>query len=927
MKKILSVFLVISLLLCCAPTVFAADTEIADATAFMAIGNNAVGSYKLTEDIDLTNCSYTSLSGFAGTLDGNGHTIKLAVTGLANAGLFQTAGGAVIKNLTVDGTVSGTTNAAGFVGNATSSITFENCVNKARISDGQTVGGFVADAHTGFSGGITITNSSNYGNVTASSMVGGGFLGKALTMNITNSVNYGDVYATMRVAGFVGWHTGYSESHVDNCANFGNITCTSEQSISGPAGIVSTTCSGTVITNCFNAGSATLASGTPANYCAGIASMIHSTKNVSISNCLSIGTTKSAVYSSTNSVTPNILSNNYYLSGSCTDAGDASASAKTDTELKDSAMLTLLGSGWAFQSGCDYPLPTGMTYAPPAAPDNTISTAEDFKTKIAADKAGVYDVTASFALTDYTDLLTDFSGTLNGNGNTITVHISSEGQAGLFYNLAAGAAIKDLTIEGSVTGTANVGTLAGITAPGVSIANCVNKADVSGTGNVGGFIGSTSSYSDNKNIVSFENSVNMGTVLNTATANYRRAAGGFIGFGSFQTTFVNCQNYGNVNDSVDAGKAGGFVGWIAKSFDSCANFGVIRGFQTGGLIGVSQYINTTMSNCLNSGEVRAIINNGDDTGDGGGLIGQLVSGSTATLTNCYDAGQSFCWDAQENKTLEGTAAMYGTQASNSAVPTVTGSVYIDTYTTESISGAVKVSAEMLSDISILSTLGSSFAFADVESYDYPVPNGLADKLVTNTVTVTVGANGSVTPSGVRKVFYHRPLTLTATPDENYYVSGGSFGDTPIIWDRDEDGSGTYTTPSVTADTEITVIFSKKNTDLTNAMTDFANTFEDTDGSIIKFASVKDDFYNIQLVEYGVLYIADTTISEEDFVYDAVGVMKLEGKSINSKGQFGIGVRNNKFVECKRYKIRAYARYSDGTIVYSAPKDIQFNDLI
>lgn len=64
----------------------------------------ADGNYRLMSDIELT-APWTPVSGFAGTLDGNGHVISgLQISG---AGFFfSTEKGAVIQNLGLEGTVN-----------------------------------------------------------------------------------------------------------------------------------------------------------------------------------------------------------------------------------------------------------------------------------------------------------------------------------------------------------------------------------------------------------------------------------------------------------------------------------------------------------------------------------------------------------------------------------------------------------------------------------------------------------------------------------------------------------------------------------------------------------------------------------------------------------------------------------------------------
>ena len=68
---------------------------------------DASGSYTLTKDIIVTE---PYANDFSGTFDGDGHTVTLNIAASTpNVGLFsKLAGGAVVKNVKVDGTVSGT---------------------------------------------------------------------------------------------------------------------------------------------------------------------------------------------------------------------------------------------------------------------------------------------------------------------------------------------------------------------------------------------------------------------------------------------------------------------------------------------------------------------------------------------------------------------------------------------------------------------------------------------------------------------------------------------------------------------------------------------------------------------------------------------------------------------------------------------------
>ena len=150
------------------------------------------GNYQLTADITVT-APYAN--DFTGTFDGNGHTVTLDITAsTANVGLFsKLAGGAVVKNLKVDGTVSGTEGVAGIAAQA-NGATISGCINCAEISATQRhVGGIV-----GKMGGGTVENCYNTG---------------AISSSRTRPINMGGI------AGYVD-----GGASVENCYNTGSIT-------------------------------------------------------------------------------------------------------------------------------------------------------------------------------------------------------------------------------------------------------------------------------------------------------------------------------------------------------------------------------------------------------------------------------------------------------------------------------------------------------------------------------------------------------------------------------------------------------------------------------------------------------------------------------------------------------------------------------
>lgn len=115
--------------------------EIATAEDLAGIAD---GSYKLTANIDLSS-GWESIESFSGTLDGDGHIVKLSGNPLFNT----LAAGSRVVNLILDGTTTGKT-----VGTlaVSSSGTVQNCVSMAHVSVSSgynNVGGFLFELKDG----------------------------------------------------------------------------------------------------------------------------------------------------------------------------------------------------------------------------------------------------------------------------------------------------------------------------------------------------------------------------------------------------------------------------------------------------------------------------------------------------------------------------------------------------------------------------------------------------------------------------------------------------------------------------------------------------------------------------------------------------------------------------------------------------------
>ena len=225
------------------------------------------GKYiKLTSDIGSANMPVRASLGvasakpFAGTIDGDGHTIYVNLrnrqyqTQGRAMGLIGYANGATLENLTVAGDVTltvGNFYAAGFIGMvqwANGAVTtIRNCVNMATINvtGASNAAGFVGR----MLGNLTIVNSENKGNVTTAGNYAAGVVGYinnstvagagAPSLTVIGTVNSGNITGQTGVGGIVGlFMTGASggKHMLTDVSNTGALT--GEEQVGGIIGVV-----------------------------------------------------------------------------------------------------------------------------------------------------------------------------------------------------------------------------------------------------------------------------------------------------------------------------------------------------------------------------------------------------------------------------------------------------------------------------------------------------------------------------------------------------------------------------------------------------------------------------------------------------------------------------------------------------------------
>ena len=254
-----------------------------------------------------------------------------------------------------------------------------------------------------------------------------------------------------------------------------------------------------------------------------------------------------------------------------------------------------------------------------AAPAGTaIKSEADF---LAMDAAGTYYLANDITLTQ--SYASAFTGTLDGNGKTVTV------SAPMFVNFAGTA--KNFTIAGAVTVEAgHAGALAidSLGGTAVVLENITNNASVTGPDVVGGLIGQMGASDSAGVSLTVTGCVNNGTITGV------QQTGGLVGYAFFNTSndlatdagalFTACVNNGTVSSTL--GHTGGILGRTAYSksvaFVKCINNGAVcGGHNTGGIFGHATSTVTYMTYCQNNGEITNVEAPATDSVYAGGLIG------------------------------------------------------------------------------------------------------------------------------------------------------------------------------------------------------------------------------------------------------------------------------------------------------------------
>ena len=560
-------------------------------------------TYVLDNDIDFSTISnYVAKTNFAGTIIGNGHTIKNLTS---DQGLFaSTEDSSSISGLTLDNftiTASGN-NTGALVGNNRGDIDDVHVINST-INGGsyQNIGGLA-----GYSYNATISNSSSSATVSGGNHVGG-LVGSSYA-TITNSYSTGDVTGTEDVGGLAGSTSG----DISNSYSTGNVSGTDKV-----GGLVGNHTTGSTISNSYATGDVTGTSSV-----GGLTGV--TLPYAVIENSYATGTVTGTEYvGALAGLYGGVITNSFYnkeTAGVSSASGTGSSYGVTGlTSSQFSTSTPFVNAGWdetIWDFTVDGPHLVWENYEP-AGSTIHISSAQEFIDKIAQDGTGtagrtyILDNDIDFSTISNYVAKENFSGTIIGNGHTIKNLTSDQG---LFVTTTNTASISDLTLENfTITASENnTGALVGVNRGDIDDVHIINSTIDGGSYQyIGGLAGSSSS----------------GTISNSsssATVSGGNRVGGLVG--SSYATITNSYSTGDVTGTEDVGGlAGSTSGDISNSYST----GNVSGTdKVGGLVG-NHTTGSTISNSYATGDVTG-------TSSVGGLTG--VTLPYAVIENSYATG-------------------------------------------------------------------------------------------------------------------------------------------------------------------------------------------------------------------------------------------------------------------------------------------------
>jgi len=513
-------------------------------------------SYSLSNDIDFdlsskkTNSIFEPISLFAGTLNGNNHTIKnihiyTNNPEITEIGFFSTLGhkGEVLN------------------------LIFENIWVLGYDYDYENVG-TIAGYNSGTINRCFVKKGSILGYYTVGGLVG--YNSSDNTSIISESYFIGNVVGISYIGGIVG----YNESYISRCYSSGSVK--GSFYIGGLTGRNSWS-----IYQCYATNSVTGREDT-------IGGLIGENSG-EIDECYSIGTVSGAENTGgLIGINSGLVTDCYWdiqKSGQSTSSG---GEGKTTEEM----LLSTTYNDWDFmhvweiQENITYPYfkYAGITETPPPTPDIEINSLEELNkigkdweypwyasyklmTDIDASETALWNEGAGF------EPIPAFTGKLDGNGHTIKnlyINRPSENNIGLFREILFTSEISNLRLENcQFSGNQNVGGIAGYISEG-TVSRCyVNGTFTPTNNNIGGIAG--------LNIYGY-----IFECFTSGTISGNSYIGGIVG--NNNGNINNCYSTMSVTASIEI--VGGLVGYNEQEITLCYSTGAVFGTTNhGGLIG------------------------------------------------------------------------------------------------------------------------------------------------------------------------------------------------------------------------------------------------------------------------------------------------------------------------------------------------------
>ncbi len=461
----------------------------------------------------------TSTSPFKGTFDGSSHIISgLYIASGSYVGLFGCVQEGTVENLTVKGSVTGTSNAAGIVGYLKSG-TVKNCGNQADVSGASAVGGVVG----AFNGACTVEGCYNSGVVSGTIGYIGGIVGQGANASLVQDCyNVGTVSGPATVGGIGGSHKAYAVAY----------------------------------TNCYHAGTVIDTAGNGNN----IGTVAGVTKGA-VTNCYYLKGT-------------GINVNAYGNEVETLDASLLGTAFRTDDDHLNSGYPVL---NWQER----IPDVIISSYEDLKLFADSVNGGNAYEDQLIRLDVNLFLGGESTSWTPIGTSTSPFKGTFDGNYHVISGLFIASGSNIGFFGYVNGGTVRNLTVQGTVNGSGSAAGIVGYLKSG-TVKNCGNQADVSGASAVGGVVGAfngacTVEGCYNSGVVSgtigyiggivgqganaslVQDCYNVGTVSGPATV------GGIGGsHKAYAVAYTNCYHAGTVIDTAGNGNNIGTVAGVTK---------------------------------------------------------------------------------------------------------------------------------------------------------------------------------------------------------------------------------------------------------------------------------------------------------------------------------------------------------------------------